>query len=126
MVVSVSQDAIARHRRLRQFTWDDYGVLISLIDQVERVLVTPNTLTETSNPLGHHREPERSRLFERLRFIVEETEEIVVASADASRNNAFTRLGLTDSALPEVATAGNSDHHGGFGSVSRRLFIRSE
>ena len=55
--------------------------------------------------LGHHREPERSRLFERLRFIVEETEEIVVASADASRNNAFTRLGLPDSALLEVATA---------------------
>ena len=104
VVGSVSLDAIARHRRLRAFTSDDYGILINLIDMVERVLVTPNTLTETSNLLGLHGEPERSRFFERLRFIIEETEEIVVASADAARHNAFTRLGLTDAALLGVAT----------------------
>ena len=67
-------------------------------------LVTPNTLTETSNLLGLHGEPERSRFFEQLRLIIEGTEEIVVASATASSNNAFTRLGLTDAALLEVAT----------------------
>lgn len=101
---SVSRDAIGRHRRLREFTPDDYFLLIDLITQVQRVLVTPNTLTETSNLLGLHGEPERSRFFERLRFIIEETEEIVVASVDSSRNSAFTRLGLTDAALLEVAT----------------------
>ena len=107
VVGSVSRDAIARHRRLRAFTWDDYDILINLIDQVERVLVTPNTLTETSNLLGLHGEPERSRFFEQLRFIIEQTEEIVVTSVDASQNNTFTRLGLTDAALLEVATIEN-------------------
>ena len=104
VVGSVNRDAIARHRRLREFTGDDFGILLNLINQVERVLVTPNTLTETSNLLGLHGEPERSRFFERLRLIIEQTEEIVVASANASSNNAFTRLGLTDAALLEVAT----------------------
>ena len=52
VVGSVSPDAIARHRRLRVFTRDDYDILINQIGQVERVLVTPNTLTETSNLLG--------------------------------------------------------------------------
>ncbi len=104
VVGSVSLDAIARHRRLREFTQDDYGILIHLIDRVDRVLVTPNTLTETSNLLGLHGEPERSRFFERFRFIIEETDEIVVASVDAARNGTFTRLGLTDAALLEVAT----------------------
>ena len=104
VVGSVNRDAIARHRRLREFTRDDFGILLNLINQVERVLVTPNTLTETSNLLGLHGEPERSRFFERLRLIIEQTEEIVVASANASSNNAFTRLGLTDAALLEVAT----------------------
>ena len=104
VVGSVSRDAITRHRRLRAYTQDDYGILIDLVAQVERVLVTPNTLTETSNLLGLHGEPERSRFFERLRFIIEETEEIVVASAGAANNDAFTRLGLTDAALLEVAT----------------------
>ena len=104
VVGSVNRDAIARHRRLREFTRDDFGILLNLINQVERVLVTPNTLTETSNLLGLHGEPERSPFFERLRLIIEQTEEIVVASANASSNNAFTRLGLTDAALLEVAT----------------------
>ena len=63
VVGSVNRDAIARHRRLREFTRDDFGILLNLINQVERVLVTPNTLTETSNLLGLHGEPERSRFF---------------------------------------------------------------
>ncbi len=104
VVGSVNQDAILRHRRLRDFTPEDYELLIDLIDQVDRVMVMPNTLTETSNLLGHHGEPERTLFFDRLRVIIEETEEIVVASADASHNNAFTRLGLTDGALLEVVT----------------------
>ena len=104
VVVSVSPAAIGRHRRLREFTPDDYDILIDLIAQVERVLVTPNTLTETSNLLGLHGEPERSRFFEQLRFIIEETQEVVIASADAARGRHFTRLGLTDSALLEVST----------------------
>ena len=38
VVGSISQDAIARHRRLQEFTRDDYGILVNLIYQVERVL----------------------------------------------------------------------------------------
>ena len=104
VVGSVSVDAISSHRRTREFTQEDYGILIDLIAQVDRVLVTPNTLTETSNLLGLHREPERSGFFERLRFIIEEAQEIVVASTDAALNSDFIRLGLTDAALLEVAT----------------------
>ena len=104
VVGGVSRAAITRHRRLREYTPEDFRILINLIDQVPRVLVTPNTLTETSNLLGQHREPERSIFFDRLRFLIEQTDEIVVASVDASTNERFTRLGLTDAALLEVAS----------------------
>jgi predicted nucleic acid-binding protein len=104
VVGSVNIDAVARHRRLKEYTPEDYLILSNLIGQVERVLVTPNTLTETSNLLGQHGEPERSQFFERLRSLIEESEEIVVDSAAASRHDTFTRLGLTDAALLEVAT----------------------
>ena len=70
-----------------------------------RVYVTPNTLTETSNLLAQHREPERSRFFDRLRYIIQESEEIVVASTIASKRPEFRRLGLTDAALLEAVTA---------------------
>ena len=105
IVGSVGRDLIAKHRRLRRFTVEDFDRLINLLDRVEQVLVTPNTLTETSNLLAQHGDPERSRFFDRLWFIIQESKEIVVASTVASRNNAFKRLGLTDAALLEVATA---------------------
>ena len=105
IVGSVRRDLIAKHRRLRKFTAEDFDRLINLINRVDRVLVTPNTLTETSNLLEQHREPERSRFFDKLRFIIQESKEVVVASAVASRNNAFERLGLTDAALLEAVTA---------------------
>ncbi len=104
IVGSVGENLIARHRRLQHFTAEDYKSLRNLLDRVEQVFVTPNTLTETSNLLAQHGEPERSRFLDRLRFVIQESEEIHVVSEVASRNNAFRRLGLTDAALLEVAT----------------------
>ncbi|MDE0145789.1 MAG: PIN domain-containing protein [Nitrospira sp.] len=104
IVGSVGRDLIAKHRRLQEkFAVEDFDRLINLLHP-EQVFVTPNTLTETSNLLGQHREPERSRFFDKLKFIIQESKEVVVASSVASRNNAFERLGLTDAALLEVAT----------------------
>lgn len=104
VVGSVGTELIAKHRRLREYSEEDYETLISLLEQVDRVFVTPNTLTETSNLLAQHRDPERSRFFEQLRFIIQESEEVVVASTAASSNSEFGRLGLTDAALLEVVT----------------------
>ncbi len=104
VVGSTGRELIARHRRLRAYRAEDYDALIDLIDQFDRILVTPNTLTETSNLLGQHKDPERSRFFETLRVLIQESEEVVVASVKASRNSAFGQLGLTDAALLEVAT----------------------
>ncbi len=101
----VDQALIGKHRRLREFSVADYERLRSLIAAVERVLVTPNTLTEASNLLGQHGEPERSGLLDGLRYVIEESREIVVASAEAARSPVFRRLGLTDAALFESATA---------------------
>ena len=105
IVGSVGKDLVAKHRRLQEkFTVEDFDRLINLLHP-KQVFVTPNTLTETSNLLAQHREPERSRFFDKLRFIIQESKEVIVDSTVASRNNAFKRLGLTDAALLEVVTA---------------------
>lgn len=41
-------------------------------------------------------------VFGMLMALIEDTEEVVIASADAARNSAFGRLGLTDAALLEA------------------------
>ena len=104
VVGATGRELIAKHRRLRTFGEDDYDLLLRLIGQVGRVLVTPHTLAEASNLLAQHREPDRSRFFRLFRQIIEQSKEIDVAAADASRNSLFVRLGLTDAALLEVVS----------------------
>lgn len=104
VVGATDQALIAKHRRLRRFAAEDYGRLLELIGRAGQVFLTPNTLTEASNLLAQHPNPERSRFFAVLRRIINNGEEIVVASKTAARNNAFARLGLTDAALLEVVS----------------------
>lgn len=108
VVGSAGRDYISKHRRLRRFSKEDYDLLLRVIRRAKgpkRVFVTPNTLTETSNLLDQHREPERSLFFERLRFLIEDSEEVTVTSATAASNSSFERLGLTDAVLLEAVTA---------------------
>ena len=105
VVNSEAPSLIPRHRRLESYSIDDYSALIRVLGNSSHIFVTPNTLTETSNLLGQHGEPERSRLFERLKVIIRDALEIVIASSDASANPAFRRLGLTDAVLLEAASS---------------------
>ena len=95
---------IARHRRLRDYSVADYHRLVDLLARVDQLFVTPNTLTEASNLLAQHAEPERSRLLDQLRALIHRSEEVVVVSRDAAAGAAFLRHGLTDAVLLEVVS----------------------
>ena len=96
---------IGRHRRVKHFGANDFDRLRAMLDQADRVFVTPNTLTETSNLLNIGRGPERERVFDALQYLIEHSIEVVVPSVDAARREEFNRLGLTDSALLESISA---------------------
>ena len=105
VVGATGKHLITKHKRLNTYQIEDYERLLNLVTRIEKVLVTPNILTEASNLLAQHGNPERSRFFDVLRtLIIEGTEEIPVASKTATGNREFTRLGLTDSALLEVVS----------------------
>ena len=101
VVGSVDRGQVGKHRRAQSFTPEDYDRLLRMINALKRVLVTPNTLTEASNLLKSRND---RRFLDRLRLVIEESEEIVVVSAAAARNTAFPRLGLTDAALLEAVS----------------------
>lgn len=100
----VDPNLIAKHRRLQDYTAGDYELLLVILDAVERILVTPNTLTEASNLLRQHREPERSRLMYGLAALIAESDEFVIASVQASANPHFAGLGLADAVLLEAVS----------------------
>ena len=105
IVGSVDVRIIARHRRLSDYTATDYFNLIALLGRVNRIFVTPNTLTEASNLLRQHREPERSSLMAGFGTLIDDSDEIVVVSAQAAANPHFAQLGLADAALLEAINA---------------------
>ena len=107
VVGATGKHLIAKHRRLQVFDIEDYERLARLVRSIGHIMVTPNILTEASNLLGQHGEPERSLIFGTLRAFIDETEEVFVDSKTAAGNSKFIRLGLTDAALLEVVSRSN-------------------
>lgn len=89
VVGSQSRNLISRHRRLQHYSAEDYDILLELLQGADQLFVTPNTLTEASNLIRQHGEPERSFLMRRLQYLIHGSREIVVASVDASSSDKF-------------------------------------
>ena len=108
VVGETDREMISKHRRTKSYRVEDYDLLVRLINDTDhQVFVTPNTLTEASNLLAQHGEPEPSRIFDVLGSLIETTEEKFVESKAVTQNRHFTRLGLTDAVLLEVVSASN-------------------
>ena len=94
---------IARHRRLDAYSVQDYAVLQGLLaDAGGVVYATPNTLTEASNLLRYHQGQERDELSATLTNLIDESQEVVVASRSVAESRDFIDLGLTDAVLLET------------------------
>lgn len=90
VVSATDRSLIAKHKRLNEFDDKAYDLLTELVAQANCVCVTPNTLTEASNLIGHHREPERSRCYDTLRPLLTVDLKLylaALATADASAVN---------------------------------------
>ena len=104
VVGNTNRALITKHRRRRGYSVKDYDVLIDILSRSERIFVTPNTLTEASNLLAQHADPERSLIFDMLRDVIHDNVEVVVKSRVASSRSEFNKLGLTDSVLLEAVS----------------------
>jgi hypothetical protein len=103
IVGTAAKEYIAKHKKLTAFTIEDYDMLFRIISGASEVLVTPNTLTETSNLAAYIGEPARSKVLDVLRAVSRDSQERYVPSSAAAQCNEFIRLGLADAALLEIA-----------------------
>lgn len=94
-----NRDYISIHKRTSQFTPDDYDLLINILSQFKKILVTPNILSECSNLCAQTGEPARSHVLCALRALTHDRDEVYVRSSDASCHSTYVRLGLTDAAI---------------------------
>jgi hypothetical protein len=98
---AASPQYIAKHKRLRPYTEQDFFLLVEMISTAP-VTVTPNTLSEVSNWLAYIDQPARSHIFQTFSRLIAEFDEKYIASKGISTTRAFMRLGLTDSVLLEL------------------------
>jgi len=104
VVGTASKEYITKHKKLTEFTVEDYDRLVKIIARASEVLVTPNTLTETSNLAAYINEPARSKVLNVLRTVIASaSQERYVPSSIAAERKEFIRLGLADAVLLEIA-----------------------
>src|SRR5947209_19181035 len=78
-----SREYIGRHRRLRDYSEEDFDLLVEFIRPMSALVVTPNILTETSNLLSGIAEPARSHIADTFRQIMGSMDERFVQSTRA-------------------------------------------
>ena len=103
-----SRSYIAKHKRLSTYTEKDFDLLFNFLESAPRIIVTPNTVTETSNLAGQIGEPARSQVLAVLRGLLRTMEEVYVESKQAAEHSAFLRLGLTDSVMLNTIAHGQT------------------
>lgn len=102
VVGTTRRSYIAVHKRLRAYSEPDFELLLGIVERADSVIVTPNTLTETSNLLGYIAEPARTEVYKTLGIIIKASEEQYCPSSKAADSPVFLRLGLTDAVLAGV------------------------
>jgi hypothetical protein len=98
---------IAKHKRTRKFTQEDFDKLLGVIAGYSQIIVTPNVLTETSNLLQQTDNTTSRRLLNALRQMLSRLNERFVASIDAAAAPHFLFLGIADSAVLHAPPAGS-------------------
>ena len=102
VVGSTSRAYVERHKRCKPFTVNDFEDLVLLVDGSE-LIVTTGILTETSSLTRQIGEPYRSEIGLYLKEFIERATEFAIPSRGASQRPEFLRLGLTDSAILDLA-----------------------
>jgi len=94
---------ISRYKRTRVYSEDDYYLLKELIDYFDRIITTPNILTEVSNLSGQLGEPIRQPYFDTFKQKVSILDETYCAATEACRCTHFNRVGLTDAVIMQIS-----------------------
>jgi len=99
----VNPDRIARFKRTRQFTVEDYELLKKTLQSFPKIVTTPNILTEVNSLANQLGEPERSRCLSLFGEAIGQLEESYQSSKGLAQHPEFSRFGLADCSLIDLA-----------------------
>jgi hypothetical protein len=91
-----NRDRISTFNRTRQYSSNDFELLVRLMDLFRKRIVTPHIFAETDNLLRQLSRAEHGRIAAVLAAIVTDSFEIYLPSLEATRHEKYAHLGLTD------------------------------
>jgi hypothetical protein len=97
------RELIRSFKRTHEFSEDDFVLLAQIMHYFGRVTTTPHILTEVSNFLSQHHEPERSALLKFLGDSIVNWNEENLPAKRLVRACYFPRFGLTDAGIIDVS-----------------------
>jgi len=102
-VGSFDPQEIPRFKRTRTFVTEDYATLLNFLKWFEKIVTTPNILTEVSNLSGHLPKHLRADYFQVFARGIRLLEEHYCSSANISEMEEIKWLGLTDAGILHLA-----------------------
>lgn len=99
------RERISRFKRTEQFLPEDYDLLQQLLSYFQKLVTTPNILTEVNSLANQLSEPERSRWFTIFAQSISILDEFYIKSKAVATNEKFTKFGLTDCGILNLAKA---------------------
>src|ERR1035438_4328031 len=99
VVGSASRHYIKKHKRLTEFSTDDFELLVELIGQFPEMVLLPHILAEVSSFSRHIENPARSKVQETFGTLITTTKEIPLQSVNGVQRGEFQELGLTDAMI---------------------------
>lgn len=107
MVIGLANPGqIDTHKRVQAYSQEAFNLLIEKISNYNDLVLSPNTLTETSNLLDLKGASHQAKIVEIFRQLTKHKREVYIESRSASEISEFPRLGLADSCLLELGKQG--------------------
>jgi len=98
-VGTFDKSEISKFKRTKIFAIEDYFTLIAFLHHFEKVITTPNIMTEVSNLSGQLGEHIRTNYFEQFARGIVLLNEYYLSSHDIAKMEDFKRFGITDTGI---------------------------
>ena len=102
-VGTVNRERISRFNRTEKFIPEDYDLLQRILTYFQKIVTTPNILTEVNSLANQLGEPERSQCFSIFSKIISNMNESYIESRTITNTKNFAKFGLTDCGILNVA-----------------------
>jgi hypothetical protein len=99
----INENKIRNYTRNSLYTKEDYYFLLNILSNYDRIITSPNILTEVDNILNRITGEDKYKYLILVKTIYKQTIEKYIKTETISQNWYFDALGITDSAILMMA-----------------------